>query len=343
MLRRRLLPSLVVLALSAAFLFVHAPHATAQTSDRERAIQLVDDARAAESRGDTAEAIRLYHQAFQLSKDPGLAFNLAVHYDSVGDFTRAWFYANAYLELFPGAPDRDDVRSFIDEWAAQLPTTAAQLIVESSPAGAEVWLVSEGFEEMLGTTPLETWLTPGIVTIELRRERYETQRDRFNAVAGLRLPLDMRLERIEEAPTTPPPATSTPPSSAVTSPAPAPSRVPGIALTSVGGVLMISAIPFALAANTAANDHQALVNQISQDDSDEVASSRSRRLTELTNRNRLMNGLAIGSVAAGAVVTGVGLYLLLRRPADASQASRPWNVAIAPELGGASVWGSFSF
>jgi hypothetical protein len=325
------------------------PFVVAQTSDRERASQLVQEARDAEAAGDEAGAVRAYHEAFLLSRDPAIAFNLAVHYDGQGDIARAWFYAQQYITLFPGAPDRNDVESFLAEWAAQLPTTSAQLIVESSPAGADVVRISEGFEELLGTTPLEIWITPGAVTLELRRDRYEVHRDRFNAVAGLRLPIETRLERMPDAPTTTTTTTTTTTpevarTATPTQPPPEPrSKIPGIVVTSGGALVMLAAVPFALGASSAADEYNDLIRTIGIEEGNADAPDRSQRISDLRNRHDLNRGLMWGSIGVGAVLTGVGTYLLIRSSSSTSTAWSPTRFAVGPTEGGAAASWSFSF
>lgn len=318
----------VVVALVLAF----AVGAAAQ-DDRQRAGQLATEAASAAEAGRVQDAIRAYQEALSLVPDPSFAFNLGVLHDGEGNLVAAWRSFSRYLQLFPGAPDRADIESYVTEVGAELVTVATQVAVTGEPAGAQVWLVRPaGVEELLGTVPLETFVEPGTIQIEIRREGYVAERERFNGVAGLRFPISVALERAAVAadpvPTQGQAQTPTPTPTPTPNPVPQDDRgisVAGIVLTSVGVLSIGGGILGVLAAADSTAEYNELVASIKPGDSNAVSAARSRKLSELDGDIQLRSAMGWTGIGVGAVITGVGLYLLLREPAprDASVSWQP--------------------
>jgi tetratricopeptide (TPR) repeat protein len=168
-----------------------------------RSVELATEARAAYANDEVARAIRLFEEAFDLSRDPGFAFNLGALYESVGEIPRARAYFDAYLTLYPEAPNAADVVATLERLDAVLALEWAHVEVGSEPEGARVFVVRDGNEYFLGTTPVERWLQPGELALRFR-ERGFMDRDLQatisaggeTALTGYLEPRTLRAERV---------------------------------------------------------------------------------------------------------------------------------------------------
>lgn len=324
-------PSRIASALVALALLAPSAAVLAQ-DDARRASELAEQAIEAFGAGEVEAAIALYEEAFELVPDPSFAFNLASLYQSVGDLPNAERYFSAYLELFPGATDRADVETALEQIRSELQRGYAQLIVETDPAGATVALVGD-VERELGVTPLSTWLAPGSASIVLRLDGHEEVVRSYNAVAGVRIPVDQTLVAIAEPePVEPDPNTVTDPiepDPVVMGPS-EPSRdggsskVVGFALLGAGVAFVGGGIGMYFAGSGAADEHNDLVEAIVPGvpgDADEI--------DRLASQARTLSTSGAVGAGVGLALVGVGTWLVVR---DA-----PAEVAVVPTRGGFAV------
>jgi tetratricopeptide (TPR) repeat protein len=174
---------------SAAGLWAQAPDGTGE------AARLGEAAAAAYNIGHLDEAIRLFAEAMAYVPDPAFAFNIAYIYEELGELYLAHRHYGQYLELYPGAPNRDDVEAQRAALEARFTAELAELRIDSVPEGADVWVESRGRRVRHGRAPLTTWVVPGPVAVEAELEGYQAASRGLNAVAGVRLPLELVLLR----------------------------------------------------------------------------------------------------------------------------------------------------
>lgn len=156
----------------------------------ERAAELYNN-------GDAQGAIELFLEAMSYVRDPAFAFNLAFIYDEIDVLFPAWRYYGLYLELYRGAPNREDVETRLGELEALFETEYAQLVVSSTPPGADVIVSSAGRTDDYGEAPMEGFVVPGAVDITISLPGYEPVYRSLNAVAGVRLEVDVGLLPVE--------------------------------------------------------------------------------------------------------------------------------------------------
>jgi len=180
--------------------------------DARRAVELATEARDAYNAGDSGRAIGLFEQAFDLSRDPGFAFNLGALYEAMDEIPRARSYYQGYLELLPDAPNRAEVESTLERLEAILNLEWARVRLESMPDEAQVYVLRQGQEFYLGRTPVQRWMRPGEVSLRFRSPGYtdlelegEASIDGILTLTGLLQPRTVRRERMlalcERAPT----------------------------------------------------------------------------------------------------------------------------------------------
>jgi tetratricopeptide (TPR) repeat protein len=180
--------------------------------DARRAVELATEARDAYNAGEPGRAIALFEQAFDLSRDPGFAFNLGALYEAMDEIPRARSYYEGYLELLPDAPNRAEVEATLERLEAILNLEWARVRVESMPDEVQVYVVRQGQEFYLGRTPVQRWMRPGEVSLRFRLPGHSdvelngrAEIDGILTLTGLLQPLTVRRERMsalcERAPT----------------------------------------------------------------------------------------------------------------------------------------------
>ncbi len=152
--------------------------------------------------GDVAEAIRLYHQALELSSDPAFAFNLGQLYDSVDNLHQAHRLYSEYVVLAPDAANRETVETRIGNLHSMLVFASGRLEITTQPSGAVVTIQAAGRVEQFGTSPIDVFVPPGDLVIAASLEGYRPAVRRISIAAGNRMELELGLLlRIEPNPT----------------------------------------------------------------------------------------------------------------------------------------------
>jgi tetratricopeptide (TPR) repeat protein len=172
--------------------------------DARHAVEFAEQARAAYEADDIGQAIGLFEQAFDLSHDPGFAFNLGALYEAVGELPRARAYFEAYLELYPDAPNAGEVADIVSSIDETLQAEWVMVNLDSNPVGASVFVVRGDDEFLLGTAPLSRWLRPGEATFRFRTRGWQDKDVQTVAdlggitrITGQLEPRSMRAHRLE--------------------------------------------------------------------------------------------------------------------------------------------------
>lgn len=309
----------LVPVLLAAAVLASATDAAAQAGDpNAEAARLSEEATTAYGRGDLDGAIALFEEAMGFVPDPAFAFNIAYIYEELGALFPAYRYYGLYLELYPGAPNRADVEGRRAELETLFATDYAELRITTTPPGAALWVRVGEREDFYGEAPLTAWVPPGSVTVEARLPGYEAATRSLNAVAGVRLPLELGLAP-ERAETVPVPPTRVDP------------LIPwGYGVLAAGVVTLGVGVAFWVAADGNAEDYNA-----------DVAAIGGGGETPSLGDLRDLGGRAEDQAAAGNVLFGVGtavavggaVLLVLgygRAPAPTGDAS--------PPEGGGTAW-----
>lgn len=186
LLRTALLGTLLALALAPALAL-----AQPAVNPTRRAAELADQATDAYARGEVQLAIDLFHEAMTYVPDPAFAFNLAQLYDSLDEWPQAFRFYSRYLELYPGAPNLEQVRTRMEDLETVMLLTHTRLVVTSDPEGAEISVaVDGGRADPYGVTPIDGWIAPGQVAIAATLDGYVPSVRHLVARAGVRLEVD---------------------------------------------------------------------------------------------------------------------------------------------------------
>ena len=161
--------------------------------DARRAVELATEARDAYNAGEPGRAIGLFEQAFDLSRDPGFAFNLGALYEAMDEIPRARSYYQGYLELLPDAPNRAEVESTLERLEAILNLEWARVRVESMrPGEVSLRFRSPGYTdvELEGEASID-----GILTLTGLLQPRTVRRERMSALCE-RAPTDARCAEV---------------------------------------------------------------------------------------------------------------------------------------------------
>jgi hypothetical protein len=325
---------LFVCALGVAGL--HAPASEAQTSaskrpERPLAESLQGAAKEAytaagllHNRGEYAAAATKYEEAYDLSKDPRLLFNIAACEKELHKYARM----GAYLRRFKaesGARISDEDRKDVDDALAALKGFVGSVSVVSDAAGAIVAVDGE----TVGTTPLSgpLLLDAGKHTIRLRKDGAEDVDKEVDVAAGSETSVSITLAAASSARPAPAAEPLAPP------PQPArggygPLVYGGFVVGGVG--LVTGAVTGMLALSHASSVTSACQGTVCPTSVD----------GDLHDARTLGNASTVAFVAAGAgAAVGLVAILLSRR----SEARAPAAASISPWVTptGAGLRGSF--
>jgi len=349
---RRLFFAIAMLAVVALAI----PPAHGQTDRQRQAAELAEVASEAFEAGDLDRAIEAYLEAFALVPDPSFAFNLGVLYDDAGDLPRAYRYFSQYLDLFPGAEDRGEIEAYLEELLADLRRGYTEVTVQATPREAEVWLMGASGEELLGESPVAAWIAPGSITIEVRADGYVTVTERYNGVAGVRVPIEIALEleqTSEQDPTTvtvvedPTDIPTTPTETEPRTRSGGGANGAGIGLTAGGGALIAGGVVMMVMGRSAASNHNDLVATIGgpgdADFTPDDFANRAQDIDDYASKASTFSTLGVVGLGVGVAVAGVGIYMLTRGGGDRQSAATPTSWGVAPTPGGWSAGAMWRF
>ena len=113
-------------------------------------------------------AIKRFQEAYALSEDNNLLFNIAISYQQLRDWERCIGFIDRYLETAAPSPRRDRALNAKQSCSARRQSNQ-MLQIESSPSGAAIYLANRK-TPIQGYTPFKTSLPVGVqrVWIELK-------------------------------------------------------------------------------------------------------------------------------------------------------------------------------
>ncbi len=150
--------------------------ATAQEVDREvakKVVELIREAKELEQQDKWDEALANYEKAYEMLPKPQLLFAMGRAAEEAGETRKAIDYYERFVEADPSSSAARKVAAEgIPRLKATIPPT---LKIVSKPAGANVY-----FDDLttspVGSTPLEREMEPGIITVFIKLDGYETAR-----------------------------------------------------------------------------------------------------------------------------------------------------------------------
>ena len=183
----------LILMISLVFTcFVAVTDTHAQSADPvARAGELAAEAASRYEAGDIEGAIESFHEAMTFVPDPAFAFNLAQLYDYLENLPQAHRYYVRYLELYPGAPNREPVETRLGELETTLELAFARLLVTAQQAGVQITVTTTDQHVDYGESPVDVWVPAGQLTITASAAGHEPSVRRMNAVVGVRLEVEI--------------------------------------------------------------------------------------------------------------------------------------------------------
>ncbi len=157
----------------AAARVVLSDEAKAQLSaaDKARAQKLKAEAGGFFSQGRYKEAIEKFHQAYEITQEVQLLFNIGFSYEQLGAWEECVNFMDQYVEKAPTGPQKDRARNASKGCDARI-STDQQLIIGSDPPGARVYIDSRE-KGVQGETPFRTDVRPGPHKIWVERNGFE--------------------------------------------------------------------------------------------------------------------------------------------------------------------------
>lgn len=305
---------LLMLATLVMSLLFSAP-LSAQGPDKETAakvLRLVKDANDEFDRGEFADALSLYEEAYDLYPDAVLLYRIGLAADKAEKPRRA---VEAYQAFVDAAKSDDATAKKVSERIAELRATMPpRVTVTSLPAGADVFVGSvDG--PALGQTPGEFDVEQGKTKLAIRLKGYKVVLHELDLDYGATETVDIELEALEglaDSNVTPETPTDGGGGSLGTI---------GWVTTGVGVALIGTGAVFAVLTAGATSD----VN-----DYDKRAEGATRaELDELKDKANSLHSTSVITFVAGGVVTAVGVSLIVVDMLTKDDAS----ARIAPTMG----------
>lgn len=186
-------------------LLAASPPLLAQQTEDELAAEAAAKAKLHYQRGSEAyavgryeDAIRQLQEAYRLSGESVLLFNIAKAYDRLGDFPNAIRHFRDYLDLTPGISDEDragveaTIKELEDKRVAALP----ELTVRTVPEGAKVFLDEP--DKQVAVTPWKTRMEPGQHKVYLKLDGYLGEERPFTMPKDEPMVIDFELKKVIE-------------------------------------------------------------------------------------------------------------------------------------------------
>lgn len=155
-------------------------------TERSELGRLFSDARKAYEAQDFETSIQKLMAAYEIFPEPNMLYRIGEMHETLENRGMAAEYYERYLTENP----EDDDRALIESRIARLrrpqvreAEVPSRLTIVTRPGEAEVYLVGES-EELLGTSPLEVELEPGVHSIRVAKEGYEPLTKRFEIGAS---------------------------------------------------------------------------------------------------------------------------------------------------------------
>ena len=169
--------------------------AVADVGDDAKAEELIRQANELRRRGDNAPAFRLYLQAYQLSRNPRTAAQLALCELSLGYWMAAHDHLTEALTSVSHHPWIDANRATLEEQRKEAAAHLANLIVDGAPSGAEVLVNGK----LVGRLPMTAAVkvSEGRIDIEVRSSTHRPMTRTLTLVGGASERLSVELVPID--------------------------------------------------------------------------------------------------------------------------------------------------
>jgi hypothetical protein len=171
-----------------------AESAAASATDARRAAELVAAAKAARAAGDAHQALRGFRDAWELTKTPEIAANLAVVEASFGhhrDAAEHFQFALSHLPATATAEQEQAVAAGLDEEKRYVVT----LVIQGAPMGARILIDGT----LVGVAPglHHAYVNPGLHVVSAEAPSYQSVTRSIQASAGttVAVPLALQVER----------------------------------------------------------------------------------------------------------------------------------------------------
>ena len=287
---------LIILTSVLVLAFTAVPGVQAQAVDPVvRAGELAAEAARQYEAGDITGAIASFHEAMTYVPDPAFAFNLAQLYDYTEDLPQAHRFYYRYLDLYPGAPNRDTVESRIGELETTLELAFARLLVTTQQAGVQITVTAGGQTHIYGESPVDVWIPAGPLTVEASLLGFETATRQMNAVIGVRLEVEFGMLELVRPPDPRPEANV--------------KRILGWTFVGLGAAGIGVGSYYWVLARDSEQTHNDLVIRI-RDDAPPLTEKDQEFLRNEDAESQAMIGNIVFAVGAAAIVTGTLLLVL---------------------------------
>lgn len=311
--------TLVVSALCLSLAFSTLPsvvHAQDKPDPRE-ILKLLTSAKEKEKAEDWDGALKDYRAAFKLYPDNSLLYRMGVVSENKGDLFAAVMYYERFIDAVPDDETAKDTEARLAELKANLP---ARITVETTPAGAEVYVGSVE-SKSLGTTPLTVDVSPGDISLFVQKEGYDTELRNVKLRRGEERSLEFEMvEELEETPVTD--SQVTPDSDGV------PLATWGWIATGVGVATLATGGVFTFLSQSTTDD----VNKYDK----RATGASPTELQELKDDANSQYDTSIILYVAGGVITATGVTLVVI-DSMSSGGESALNLNFAPTRGGAAV------
>jgi tetratricopeptide (TPR) repeat protein len=257
------------------------------------------------------EAVAEFEAAYRLKPHGAIHFNVAQCRERLEDWPGAHRSYHDYLREVPDASDRVAVRATLRRIEARLASAGVQaLLVHSEPPGARVAI--DGRDR--GTTPFQAVLAPGSYALALVLDGHEPVREQIEVSPSPAKVVDVTLQRLPRAPTSPPPPAAVPdlsPRPPATAPPIAPPRAPHrprrqLAAWIAGGTAVAAVAAGAYFGWSARRDERALKSLGEPD-----GGAAGRHARDAQSKARTANVLY--AIGGGAAAAGATLFVLEAR------------------------------
>ncbi len=246
--------------------------------------------------GRFATALETFLAAYAVDPDPNLIHNAGACLEKLGRFGEAIERYEAFVLAQPEGSAADSLRARLAGLEKKAARTRAPVRIQSEPAGAAVFL--NGGSEPAGRTPIRRWLPFGEHNVRVELAGHETVTTQVTARPGTAPTVQAAL-----------PAATSPASLVETDEAPG-SDPPGFEVPWGGWVLIgvtAAALGSGVGFHVAAADHAAEARTYSQ--RSDASRDRWDSMVKRVQRDQLIGSVALGVAAAGAISTGLVLWL----------------------------------
>ena len=142
--------------------------------------------------GDFNEAALLFREAFDIEPRGNLLYNIGLCYEKSGSTTDAVVFYQRFVDAVPGSPKRPALQQKIAELKTSLEGEFEDVTVNTSPAGAVIF-VDEKAKGAMGTSPVTFRLLPGNHLIIAELEGHEPAKKQLDLVKGRKANVQLQM------------------------------------------------------------------------------------------------------------------------------------------------------